>query len=102
MPALPTIPVQPLSYGDAFHLLRGLQGRPVPSSSWAGGFNLTHIGPGPVRVRVTIGVNYTVTPIWNTIATIRGATSPDQYVILGGHRDAWTFGAGDPIRYLFT
>jgi hypothetical protein len=27
---LPSIPIQPLSYGDAFHLLRGLGGYSVP------------------------------------------------------------------------
>jgi len=38
---LPTIPVQPLSYGDAAHLFANLSGLPVPSSDWIGGFNQT-------------------------------------------------------------
>lgn len=29
-------------------------------------------------------------------AVIRGSEEPDRYVLLGNHRDAWTFGAVDP------
>eukprot|EP01102_Stenamoeba_stenopodia_P012905 TRINITY_DN4116_c0_g1_i1.p1 TRINITY_DN4116_c0_g1~~TRINITY_DN4116_c0_g1_i1.p1 ORF type:complete len:387 (-),score=98.62 TRINITY_DN4116_c0_g1_i1:1309-2409(-) len=36
---LPTIPIQPLSYGDAAHLFANLSGLPVPNSQWIGGFN---------------------------------------------------------------
>lgn len=34
--------------------------------------------------------------IQNVLAVIRGNEEPDRYVILGNHRDAWTFGAVDP------
>ena len=30
------------------------------------------------------------------IATIRGCKEPDRFVLLGNHRDAWSFGAADP------
>lgn len=33
--------------------------------------------------------------IHNVVATIRGSEEPDRYVILGNHRDAWTYGAVD-------
>ncbi|KAI8548550.1 hypothetical protein RHMOL_Rhmol07G0280900 [Rhododendron molle] len=32
----------------------------------------------------------------NVIGIIEGAEEPDRFVILGNHRDAWTFGAVDP------
>jgi N-acetylated-alpha-linked acidic dipeptidase len=35
-------------------------------------------------------------PIWDVIATLKG-TDPNQTVVAGGHRDAWTYGAVDPI-----
>ena len=34
--------------------------------------------------------------IKNVIGVIGGEEEPDRYVILGNHRDAWTFGAVDP------
>jgi hypothetical protein len=34
--------------------------------------------------------------IWNVFAIIKGYEEPDRYVILGNHRDAWTYGAVDP------
>jgi len=64
---------------------------------WQGGLNLTYnIGPGPARVHMNIGSNLTTTPIWNVIASIRGEEEPDRIVVIGNHRDAWVFGAGDP------
>uniref|UniRef100_A0A6B2KYR1 Peptidase M28 domain-containing protein n=1 Tax=Arcella intermedia TaxID=1963864 RepID=A0A6B2KYR1_9EUKA len=93
---LPGIPIQPMSSGDAYHLLKGLQGnRTLPG--WEGGFNLSFIGPGPVRVSMSIETTLKVTPAWNVIGTIKGAVEPDRMVVLGAHRDAWTFGAVDPI-----
>jgi N-acetylated-alpha-linked acidic dipeptidase len=95
---LPNIPIQPMGSADAIHLLRGLQGSQVPNaSSWGGGFNLSFVGPGPVEVYMKIEVTFPVTPIWNVLASVRGQTEPDRYVIIGCHRDAWTYGAQDPI-----
>ena len=34
--------------------------------------------------------------IWNVIARIDGTEEKDRWVIMGNHRDAWTFGAVDP------
>lgn len=34
--------------------------------------------------------------IQNVFGIIRGSEEPDRYIILGNHRDAWTFGAVDP------
>jgi N-acetylated-alpha-linked acidic dipeptidase len=37
-----------------------------------------------------------VQPYYVTEARIRGSEAPDQWVILGNHRDAWVYGAVDP------
>merc|ERR1711988_1761440 len=42
-------------------------------------------------------MNFTVSPIWNVIASIEGGEEGDRSVILGNHRDAWVFGAADPV-----
>lgn len=34
--------------------------------------------------------------IHNVFAVIKGSEEPDRYVLLGNHRDAWTYGAVDP------
>jgi N-acetylated-alpha-linked acidic dipeptidase len=73
-------------------------GASLPLNAWQGGLNFTYfVGPGPVQVHMKLEVNYTVTPIWNVLGMIEGSEEPDRYVLLGCHRDAWTFGAGDPI-----
>jgi len=90
---IPRIPVQPMSWGEAQHLLLNLQGPTV--SEWQGGLPFTYrVGPGPALVNLHLNMNFTVTPVWNVIATIPGES--DEVVFLGNHRDAWVFGAGDP------
>ena len=39
---VPSIPVQPLSYGDAIHFLSQLEEHDVPNSDWEGGLNITY------------------------------------------------------------
>ena len=53
---LPSIPIQPMSYGDAQHLLAHLGNQPIPSSDWESGLGITHIGPGPAVVNMDIEV----------------------------------------------
>eukprot|EP01121_Diplochlamys_sp_Union-15-3_P003551 TRINITY_DN1347_c0_g1_i1.p1 TRINITY_DN1347_c0_g1~~TRINITY_DN1347_c0_g1_i1.p1 ORF type:complete len:626 (+),score=116.52 TRINITY_DN1347_c0_g1_i1:35-1879(+) len=94
---LPNIPVQPISYGDAAPLLSSIELNPAPAA-WRGALPLNYnIGPGPARVQMNITVNDTRTTIWNVIARIKGSVEPDRLVLIGSHRDAWTFGNVDPI-----
>uniref|UniRef100_A0A8C4Z0I5 N-acetylated alpha-linked acidic dipeptidase 2 n=1 Tax=Gadus morhua TaxID=8049 RepID=A0A8C4Z0I5_GADMO len=100
---LPKIPVHPIGYHDAMHLLKNMGGR-LPPNNWKGALNVSYsIGPGftdtfrTQKVRMNIHTNNQVTRIYNVIGRIRGAQEPDRYVILGGHRDAWVFGAIDPM-----
>jgi N-acetylated-alpha-linked acidic dipeptidase len=91
------IPVLPLSYGDALPLLRNLDG-PVAPEAWRGALGITyHVGGGPARVRLAVKFDWQTRPLYDVIATIRGAVDPDQWVIYGNHHDAWVNGADDPI-----
>jgi N-acetylated-alpha-linked acidic dipeptidase len=93
---LPKIPTTPLSYGDASPLMANLGG-PESPREWQGALPFTyHVGPGPVRVRMHLKQDYKLRSIWNVVGTIRGSSSPDQWVVAGNHRDAWVFGAVDP------
>jgi N-acetylated-alpha-linked acidic dipeptidase len=41
-------------------------------------------------------MDYQVRKIWDVISRIDGEEEKDHWVIMGNHRDAWTFGAVDP------
>jgi N-acetylated-alpha-linked acidic dipeptidase len=93
---MPKIPTTPLSYGDAAPILQNLGGPETPRE-WQGALPFTyHIGPGPVRVKVHLKQDYRYWPIWNVVGKIPGAKFPEQWVVLGNHRDAWAYGAVDP------
>lgn len=94
---LPRIPVQPISYGDAQRLLEPLRG-PVRPKGFQGGLPFPyHIGGTEyVRVHVKTSMDYQQRKIWNVISRIDGDEEKDRWVIMGNHRDAWTFGAVDP------
>lgn len=97
---VPRIPVVPLSAQTAELLLRELRGTDIPAS-WQGGLALRyHVGPGPVRVKLTVETDEATAgykTIWNTFGTIEGSEFPDEYVYIGAHRDAWGAGAADNV-----
>jgi N-acetylated-alpha-linked acidic dipeptidase len=94
---LPRIPVQPISYGEARKLLEPLVG-PVRPRGFQGGLPFPyHVGgTDDVRVHLKTSMDYQVRKIWDVISRIDGEEDKDRWVIMGNHRDAWTFGAVDP------
>lgn len=96
---LPSLIVQPISYATAYELMNSLDGNDAPKE-WAAGFNFTQkLGPlfkNPAwKIHMQVYNQLVNKTIYNVIGTIRGKTEPDRYVIVGGHRDAWAFGAID-------
>jgi len=97
---LTKIPVLPISYHDALPLLTALEG-PVVPNSWKGALPITyHIGPGPAKVHLKLEFNWELKPAYDVIATMKGSTLPNEWVIRGNHHDAWVHGANDPISGL--
>lgn len=91
------IPVLPISYGDAQPLLAALTG-PVAPSAWRGGLPITYkLGPGAARVHLVVKSNWDIKPIYDVIGTLKGSTTPDEWVVRGNHHDAWVNGADDPV-----
>ena len=91
------IPALPISYADARHFLETLDG-PVAPEGWRGALPITyHAGPGSVPVHLAVKSDWSLKPIYDVIATIRGSELPDQWVIRGNHHDGWVFGASDPL-----
>lgn len=94
--SLPKIIGIPLSWRDAKPILANLDG-PVAPQSWQGGLPLKYrLGGQRVEVHLKVDMDASVQPYYVTEARIRGSQYPDQWVILGNHRDAWVFGGVDP------
>ena len=91
------IPVMPISYGDAQPLLAAIGG-PIAPERWRGALPITYnIGPGPATVHMVIRSNWGQKPLYDVIARIPGSELPEEWVVRANHRDAWVFGAWDPL-----
>jgi N-acetylated-alpha-linked acidic dipeptidase len=96
-PSILKIPVLPISYADAQVFLETLGGRVVPSG-WRGTLPITyHVGPSVALTHLVIKSDWSQKPIYDVIATMKGSTYPDQWVVRGNHHDGWVFGASDPL-----
>ncbi|KAL9662890.1 hypothetical protein QQ045_027725 [Rhodiola kirilowii] len=93
----PKIPSLPISARVAVEVLGFLGGPKVPEE-WMGRvkFRGSGVGPGPVMLNLTYLGEKRIASIQNIFAIIKGSEEPDRYILLGNHRDAWTFGAVDP------
>jgi N-acetylated-alpha-linked acidic dipeptidase len=92
---VPKIPSTPLSYKDAAPILKALGGPDSPRS-WQGALPFTyHLGPGPLKVHMLLQQDYALRTIWDVIGRVPGTEYPKDWVVVGNHRDAWTFGAVD-------
>ncbi|CAL5350480.1 unnamed protein product [Camellia sinensis] len=108
----PKIPSMPISADSAETILRSLEGARVPYE-WRANLKskVAKAGPGPTMLNFTYQVGWYTdslfhTPaelgvkkmatIHNVFAIIRGSEEPDRFVLLGNHRDAWTYGSVDP------
>lgn len=91
------IPVLPISYADAQPLLAALAG-PVAPAAWRGALPITyHLGNGGAKVRLVVNSEWSLKPIYNVIAMLKGGERPDEWVIRGNHHDGWVHGAADPL-----
>uniref|UniRef100_A0A0E0D810 glutamate carboxypeptidase II n=1 Tax=Oryza meridionalis TaxID=40149 RepID=A0A0E0D810_9ORYZ len=95
----PAIPSMPVSGKTASAIIRTLGGPALPAE-WQTGVGLPvdvgGVGPGPTLVNFTYQEDRKMGMIQDIFAIIKGYEEPDRYVILGNHRDAWTYGAVDP------
>ncbi|KAK7741821.1 hypothetical protein SLS53_004885 [Cytospora paraplurivora] len=99
---LVNIPSLPLAWRDAQVLLKHIHGfgQPVPDA-WKGG--VPDIGEwwtgnlsGPIVRLKNEQDEATDQPIWNIYGRIVGIEQSEKSIIIGNHRDAWSFGATDP------
>ncbi|CAH1782233.1 unnamed protein product [Owenia fusiformis] len=97
------IPAQPIGYADAIKFFESMD----PScdeapEKWRGKMNTTYrLGSRMVnnrRVKIVSKNTRETRTTYNVIGIIRGSIEPDRYVMVGGHRDAWVFGAIDNVQ----
>ena len=94
--SIPKIMALPLSWHDAKPLLANMDG-PVAPDDWQGGLPIKyHLGGERVKVHLKIEMDNSTQPYYVVEGRIRGAELPDEWIVLGNHRDAWVFGGVDP------
>jgi N-acetylated-alpha-linked acidic dipeptidase len=94
--SLPKIIALPMSWRDAKHLLENMDGPEAPKS-WQGGLPFKYrLGGSKVTAHVKVDMDNSIKPNYVVESRIRGSEFPDEWVVLGNHRDAWEFGGVDP------
>ncbi|KAI3868031.1 hypothetical protein MKX03_035247 [Papaver bracteatum] len=97
MKRFPKIPFMPISVENAEMILEVLEGPKVPDE-WKVTlkYKVKRVGPGTTLVNFTYQEEKKEATIHNVFAVIKGWEEPDRYILLGNHRDAWTYGVVDP------
>jgi N-acetylated-alpha-linked acidic dipeptidase len=94
--SVPKIMALPLSWHDAKPILENLGG-PLAPAEWQGGLPMEyHLGGEQAKVHLKIEMDNSIKPYYVVEGRIRGSELPDEWVVLGNHRDAWVFGGVDP------
>jgi N-acetylated-alpha-linked acidic dipeptidase len=94
--SMPHIIALPLSWRDAEPILKNMGG-PAAPKDWQGGLPFTyHMGGAHERLHVNVQMNQNIEPYYDVEARIEGSEHPDEWIVLGNHRDAWVFGGVDP------
>jgi N-acetylated-alpha-linked acidic dipeptidase len=92
----PKIMALPLSWHDAKPLLENMDG-PVAPENWQGGLGFPYrFGGEKEKVHLKIEMDNGIQPYYVVEGRLRGADLPDEWIVLGNHRDAWAFGGVDP------
>ena len=93
--SLPHIIALPLSWHDAQPLLENMAG-PIAPKQWQGGLPITYRLTGSVTAHLKVEMDNSSQPYYVVEARIQGSESPDEWVLLGNHHDAWVYGGVDP------
>ncbi len=97
-PTILHIPTLPISYADATKIIAGLEG-PVVTGNARGGLGVAYHwgGTDAVKVHLAVKSDWSLKPVYDVIATLRGSVYPDQWIVRGNHHDGWVMGAADPL-----
>ena len=92
------IPTLPISYRDATRIISALQG-PLVTGKDRGALGMAYHwgGTDAVQAHLAVKSDWSLKPVYDVIAMLKGSTYPDQWIVRGNHRDGWVFGASDPL-----
>lgn len=100
-PKLPKIAAQVIGYKIAeelFNLI--LDTSQLAPEKWRGQLNVRYTFGGAFKSNKKLTLNVynkkNVSEIHNVMSVMRGTSEPDKYIIIGNHRDSWTYGSMDP------
>ncbi len=94
--SVPKIMALPLSWHDAKPFLENMDG-PVAPKDWQGALGFEyHLGSDRLKAHLKIEMDNGLQPYYVVEGRIRGSELPDEWVVMGNHRDAWVFGGVDP------
>ncbi|KAI3621149.1 vacuolar protein sorting-associated protein 70 [Moniliophthora roreri] len=94
--SIPKIPSLPISWQNAERLLEEIEDIYAENTVAVNGRRSLSGKSSESRVRMVNHVEYKITPIWNTMASIPGHIR-DEVIVIGCHRDAWVLGGADPV-----
>ncbi|MFN3783162.1 MAG: M28 family peptidase [Spirosomataceae bacterium] len=94
---LHTIPVTSLPYGSVKEIFARMTGKPVPAG-WQGGLPYTYrlTGGADLKVNLNVQQKKDMVRVYDVIGKWEGTENPDEWIIMGCHYDAWSFGSTDP------
>jgi N-acetylated-alpha-linked acidic dipeptidase len=93
--SIPKIIALPMSWHDAKPFLENMGGPDAPKD-WQGGLPINYRLGGTATAHVKVDMDNSIRPNYVVDARIQGSGFPDEWIVLGNHRDAWEFGAVDP------
>jgi N-acetylated-alpha-linked acidic dipeptidase len=93
--SVPKIIALPMSWRDAKHILENMGGPEAPKD-WQGALPIKYRLGGAATAHIKVDMDNSVRPNYVVEARIRGSEFPDEWIVLGNHRDAWEFGGVDP------
>jgi N-acetylated-alpha-linked acidic dipeptidase len=74
-----------------------MTGKPVPAG-WQGGLPYTYrlTGGADLKVNLNVQQKKDMVRVYDVIGKWEGTENPDEWIIMGCHYDAWSFGSTDP------
>jgi N-acetylated-alpha-linked acidic dipeptidase len=93
--SMPQIIAMALSWRDAKPILESMGG-PLAPKTWQGGLPIKYTLGGNATLHLNVKLDNRIKPYYVVEGRIKGSELPDEWVVLGNHRDAWVYGGVDP------
>jgi N-acetylated-alpha-linked acidic dipeptidase len=93
--SVPKVIAVAMSHRDMKPILTAMGG-PAAPKEWQGALPIEYRLGGAATLRVKVDMQTDVQPNYVVEGRLAGSTTPDEWVVMGNHHDAWVFGGVDP------